>query len=61
LNLPSVSVPNLRYPITVPRPVTNVGEVEAVYHVAVESPARVKIEVEPLDLVFNAANKVHTF
>ncbi|XP_066335172.1 subtilisin-like protease SBT3.8 [Miscanthus floridulus] len=61
LNLPSVSVPNLRYPVTVPRTVTNVGEVDAVYHVAVESPAGVKIEVEPSVLVFNAANKVLTF
>ena len=61
LNLPSVSVPNLRYPVTVPRTVTNVGEVDAVYHVAVESPAGVKMEVQPSILVFNAANKVHTF
>ncbi|CAD6254121.1 unnamed protein product [Miscanthus lutarioriparius] len=62
LNLPSVLVPNLRYPVTVPRTITNVGEVDAVYHVvAVESPAGVEIEVEPSVLVFNAANKVHTF
>ena len=61
LNLPSVSVPNLRYPVTVPRTVTNVGEVDAVYHVAVESPAGVKKEVQSSILVFNAANKVHTF
>jgi hypothetical protein len=61
LNLPSVSVPNLRYPVTVPRTVTNVGEVDAVYHVAVESPTGVKIEVEPSVLVFDAANKAHTF
>ena len=45
-----------------PRTVTNVGEVDAVYHVvAVESPGGVEIEVEPSVLVFNAANKVHTF
>ena len=45
-----------------PRTITNVGEVDAVYHVvAVESPAGVEIEVEPSVLVFNAANKVHTF
>ncbi|KAG2601297.1 subtilisin-like protease SBT3.7 isoform X1 [Panicum virgatum] len=61
LNLPSISVPNLRYPVSVSRTVTNVGEVDAVYHVAIESPAGVKIEVEPSVLVFNAANKVHTF
>ncbi|CAO2166681.1 unnamed protein product [Urochloa humidicola] len=47
LNLPSISVPDLRYPVTVSRTVTNVGEVDAVYHVAIESPAGVKMEVEP--------------
>ncbi|CAO2191063.1 unnamed protein product [Urochloa humidicola] len=61
LNLPSISVPDLRYPVIVSRTVTNVGEVDAVYHVAIESPAGVKMEVEPSVLVFNAANKVHTF
>ncbi|TKW17213.1 hypothetical protein SEVIR_5G351500v4 [Setaria viridis] len=61
LNLPSISVPYLRYPISVSRTVTNVGEVDAVYHAAIESPAGVKIEVEPSVLVFNAANKIHTF
>jgi len=61
LNLPSISVPDLRYPVTVSRTVTNVGEVDAVYHVATESPAGVEMEVEPSVLVFNAANKVHTF
>ncbi|XP_066315181.1 subtilisin-like protease SBT3.5 [Miscanthus floridulus] len=61
LNLPSISAPDLRYPVTLWRTVTNVGEVNAVYHVAIENPAGIKIEVEPSVLVFNAANKVHTF
>ncbi|CAO2177923.1 unnamed protein product [Urochloa humidicola] len=61
LNLPSISVPNLRYPVTIPRTVTNVGEVDAVYHVAVQSPLGVKMDVEPSILVFNATNKVHKF
>ncbi|OEL26455.1 Subtilisin-like protease SBT3.5, partial [Dichanthelium oligosanthes] len=61
LNLPSISVPDLRYPVTISRTVTNVGEVDAFYRVAIESPAGVKIEVEPSVLVFNSANKVHTF
>nr|CAB3474525.1 unnamed protein product [Digitaria exilis] len=61
LNLPSISVPDLRYPVTISRTVTNVGEVDAVYHAAIESPAGVKVEVEPSVLIFNAANKVHTF
>ena len=61
LNLPSISAPDLRYPVTMWRTVTNVGEVNAVYHVAIENPAGIKIEVEPSVLVFNAAKKVHTF
>ncbi|XP_062207124.1 subtilisin-like protease SBT3.7 isoform X2 [Phragmites australis] len=61
LNLPSISVPNLRHPITISRTVTNVGEVDAVYHAAIQSPPGVKIDVEPSVLVFNAANKVITF
>ncbi|CAO2166683.1 unnamed protein product [Urochloa humidicola] len=61
LNLPSISVPNLRYLVTIPRTVTNVGEVDAVYHVAVQSPLGVKMDVEPSVLVFNATNKVHKF
>ncbi|CAO2197293.1 unnamed protein product [Urochloa humidicola] len=61
LNLPSISVPDLRYPVTIPRTVTNVGEVDAIYHVAVQSPLGVKMDVEPSVLVFNATNKVHTF
>ncbi|KAL6650441.1 hypothetical protein ACP70R_009366 [Stipagrostis hirtigluma subsp. patula] len=61
LNLPSISVPELRYPVTVSRKVTNVGEVDAVYHATIQSPPGVKMDVEPPVLVFNAANKVHTF
>ncbi|XP_025814766.1 subtilisin-like protease SBT3.5 isoform X1 [Panicum hallii] len=61
LNLLSISVPDLRYPVTVSRTVTNVGEVDAVYHIAIESPVGVRMEVEPSVLVFNAANKVQTF
>lgn len=61
LNLPSISISELRYPVTVSRTVTNVGEVDAVDHAAVQSPHGVKMDVEPSVLVFNAANKVHTF
>ncbi|CAO2182642.1 unnamed protein product [Urochloa humidicola] len=61
LNLPSISIPDLRYPVTIPRTVTNVGEVDAVYHVAIQSPLGAKMDVEPSVLVFNATNKVHTF
>ncbi|KAI5020386.1 hypothetical protein ZWY2020_045274 [Hordeum vulgare] len=61
LNLPSISVPDLRQPITVYRTVTNVGEVNSVYHAAVQSPMGVKMEVFPPVLMFDAANKVQTY
>ncbi|TKW17217.1 hypothetical protein SEVIR_5G351801v4 [Setaria viridis] len=61
LNLPSISVPDLRYPVTISRTVTNVGEVDVVYHASIESPAGVKMDVERHVLMFNAANKVITF
>ncbi|KAF6986402.1 hypothetical protein CFC21_004162 [Triticum aestivum] len=61
LNLPSISVPDLRHPITVSRTVTNVGEVNFVYHAAVQSPTGVKMEVVPPVLVFDATNKVQTY
>jgi len=61
LNLPSISIPDLRSAITVSRTVTNVGEVDAVYHAAIQSPPGVWMDVEPSVLVFNSTNKVHTF
>ena len=61
LNLPSISVPDFRSAITVSRTVTNVGELHSVYHVAVQSPTGVKMEVFPDVLVFDAANKVRKF
>ncbi|KAL6616206.1 hypothetical protein ACP70R_038476 [Stipagrostis hirtigluma subsp. patula] len=61
LNLPSVSIPDLRHPITISRTVTNVGEIDAVYHATIQSTFGVKMDVEPPILVFNSANKVHTF
>ncbi|CAO1946266.1 unnamed protein product [Urochloa humidicola] len=61
LNLPSIAIPALRRPVTVSRTVTNVGEVDAVYHAAIENPAGTKMDVEPSVLVFNATNKVITF
>ncbi|RLN25460.1 hypothetical protein C2845_PM07G26570 [Panicum miliaceum] len=61
LNLPSIAIPDLRHQITVSRTVTNVGEVDTIYHAEIESPPGVKMEVEPVALVFNAANKVITF
>ncbi|KAF7026657.1 hypothetical protein CFC21_038754 [Triticum aestivum] len=61
LNLPSITVPDLRRPITMQRTVTNVGDVNSVYHAEVQSPAGVRMEVKPLVLIFDATNKVRSF
>ncbi|KAL5229356.1 hypothetical protein ABZP36_017621 [Zizania latifolia] len=61
LNLPSISIPELRHPIKVQRTVTNVGNVDEVYQSAIHSPLGVKIDVEPPTLVFNVTKKVNTF
>ncbi|KAK1661425.1 hypothetical protein QYE76_049584, partial [Lolium multiflorum] len=61
LNLPSLAVPDLRRPVTVSRTVTNAGEIDSVYHVIVQSPIGVKMEVVPPVLVFDAVNKERTF
>ena len=44
LNLPSIAVPELRRPVTMSRTVTNVGDVDSVYRVMVQSPVGVRME-----------------
>lgn len=61
LNLPSISIPDLRGSVAVLRTVTNVGKVDTVYHAVIESPPGVKMDVEPSVLVFNGTNKVQKF
>ncbi|OVA04692.1 Peptidase S8/S53 domain [Macleaya cordata] len=53
LNLPSISVPNLRKTIMVKRTVTNVGPIDSVYKALVQSPHGVEMTVEPQTLSFN--------
>ncbi|KAG6497655.1 hypothetical protein ZIOFF_045559 [Zingiber officinale] len=61
LNLPSVSISDLKSSVTIKRTVTNVGNTNTIYRAIVESPPGVKISVEPSVLKFNAFNKVQTF
>lgn len=61
LNLPSISIPNLKSSLTVWRTVTNVGKVDAVYKAICEPPPGVQMVVEPSILVFDAVNQTHTF
>ncbi|XP_010551747.1 PREDICTED: subtilisin-like protease SBT3.17 [Tarenaya hassleriana] len=62
VNLPSITVPDLKEHVTVTRTVTNVGTVDSVvYKPVVESPYGVKVVVNPKALVFNSTTKKATF
>ena len=54
LNLPSISVPDLKNQVTVWRTITNVGPVEATYRADVEAPAGIVVSVEPSVISFTA-------
>ncbi|XP_042508604.1 subtilisin-like protease SBT3.9 isoform X2 [Macadamia integrifolia] len=59
LNLPSISIPELKKNMTVWRTVTNVGPVMSIYTACVKAPPGVIVEVEPEILSFNStANKL---
>ncbi|KAK0580478.1 hypothetical protein LWI29_002405 [Acer saccharum] len=57
LNLPSITIPELKHTLTVSRKVTNVGPVNSVYVVRVQAPAGVTARVEPSILTFNSTTK----
>ncbi|KAJ8632445.1 hypothetical protein MRB53_025781 [Persea americana] len=61
LNLPSITIPNLRAPVTVTRTVTNVGPIHSTYVASVERPLGVQIVVRPQMLVFNSTVKKRSF
>ncbi|RWR87704.1 Peptidase S8/S53 domain-containing protein [Cinnamomum micranthum f. kanehirae] len=61
LNLPSVTVPNLRSSVTITRTVTNVGPIDSTYVISVEHPLGVKVAVRPQMLVFNSTIKKLSF
>lgn len=61
LNLPSITVPNLRKTVKVTRTVTNVGNVTAVYKAIVKPPYGIRVRVEPQILRFNSSTQVLSF
>nr|AIC80773.1 subtilase [Cicer arietinum] len=61
LNLPSISIPNLKTVATVTRTVTNIGNTSVVYKALVNTPYGIKVRVEPQILSFNSDTKVLTF
>ncbi|KAI9173469.1 hypothetical protein LWI28_001797 [Acer negundo] len=61
VNLPSITIPNLKNSITLTRTVTNVGASKSIYKATVEPPFGVKVSVRPSVLVFNATSKKVSF
>ena len=61
LNLPSITIPNLRGSVTVSRTVTNVGPVDSTYVASIEHPLGVKVGLMPLKLAFNSTVKTLSF
>ncbi|MED6130797.1 hypothetical protein PIB30_003817 [Stylosanthes scabra] len=61
LNLPSISVPNLKKAAKVIRTVTNVGNITAVYKALVRAPYGIEVRVEPQILSFNSDTTVISF
>ncbi|XP_019099349.1 PREDICTED: subtilisin-like protease SBT3.5 [Camelina sativa] len=54
VNLPSITIPNLKDEVTLTRTVTNVGLADSVYKVVVEPPLGIRVAVTPETLVFNS-------
>ncbi|XP_059442359.1 subtilisin-like protease SBT3.9 [Corylus avellana] len=61
LNLPSITIPNLKETVTVTRTVTNVGHFTSVYKVIVEAPYGIQMTVKPQTLSFNSTTEVLSF
>ncbi|KAF8413405.1 hypothetical protein HHK36_001387 [Tetracentron sinense] len=61
LNLPSISIPNLKKTIRVSRTVTNVGPINSMYKALVQPPHGIKVVVEPKTLSFNSRTPILHF
>lgn len=61
LNLPSISIPNLKTTAVVWRTVNNIGEADATYKAIIEPPPGVKMKVEPQVIIFNSTVTKHSF
>ncbi|CAN8290250.1 unnamed protein product [Cochlearia groenlandica] len=61
MNLPSITIPNLKDKVTLTRTVTNAGPVDSVYKVVVEPPFGIQVIVTPKRLVFDSKTKSVSF
>lgn len=61
LNLPSITIPNLKKTVTVTRTVTNVGDSSSVYNAVLQAPHGIKMVVQPQILSFNLTTQILPF
>ncbi|KAH7863512.1 hypothetical protein Vadar_018458 [Vaccinium darrowii] len=61
VNLPSITIPNLRNATSLSRTVTNVGPINSVYKPLIEPPLGITMVVKPDTLVFNSTIKRISF
>ncbi|XP_057965306.1 subtilisin-like protease SBT3.5 [Malania oleifera] len=61
LNLPSISIPELKNSITISRTVTNVGPVNSIYIARVQVPSGIFVKVQPSILFFNSTKEQQEF
>lgn len=61
MNLPSITIPNLRNLTTITRTVKNVGAVDSQYKAVVEPPHGIKVSVQPDILTFNSTTNTISF
>ncbi|KAK1262311.1 Subtilisin-like protease [Acorus gramineus] len=54
LNLPSITVPDLKEELTVSRTVTNIGAATSIYTAIVEAPPGISVRIHPPVLAFNS-------
>ncbi|KAK6926090.1 Subtilisin-like protease, fibronectin type-III domain [Dillenia turbinata] len=61
INLPSITIPNLKSSITISRTVTNVGPVNSTYNAIISPPLGITVSVKPRKLTFSSTRKSITF
>ena len=61
VNLPSITIPNLKNCVTLTRTVTNVGPIDSVYKALIDPPLGVYVAVRPDILAFNSTVKALSF
>lgn len=61
VNLPSITIPNLKESVTLIRSVTNVGPPNSIYKALIEHPFGIAVAVKPDILVFNSNTKMNSF